>query len=81
MTKFEKKKRAFEFNKFVKMHFEKPSNCKDAQQVGYYIQELSAKIEELKDAWGYVPDEAYRLLHQYSQLHRKLTYADFINSY
>ena len=81
MTNFEKKKLQFEFARFAKMNFEKPCNCKDVQQVGYYIQELSAKIEELQDQWGYVPDMAYTLLDQYNQLHRKMVYAGFINSY
>ncbi len=81
MTDFEKKKLEFEFNQFAKRNFEKPRNCKNIDQIRFYIEELSQKIEEFKSSFDYVPDSAYMLLSQYNRLQNQMIFAEFKNSY
>ncbi len=81
MTEYEKKKLEFEFNSFAKRNFEKPGNCRNIDQIRFYVQELSQRIEEMKTTSGYVPDAAYRLLAQYNKVQNKLVYEYFKNTY
>ena len=81
MSEFEKKKLEFEFNKFARMNFEKPRNCKNIDQARFYIRELSRKIEEMESNCGYVPDTAYTLLSQYNKVQNQFVYEHFKNTY
>ena len=62
------------FSAFTNRHFEKPSKCKNVEQIRYYIQELSCKINECKKQFNYVPNSAYMLLNEYNstQIHNAI---------
>lgn len=79
MSPFEKRKLDLEFDRFVSRHFEKPRNCRNQDQIRFYVNELSKKIKELKHNFNYVPDNAYVLLSQYNQLQNSMIYAEFRN--
>lgn len=81
MSEFEKKKLEFEFNKFARMNFEKPRNCRNIDQTRFYIHELSNKIEEMESVHGYVPETAYTLLAQYNKVQNQFVYEHFKNTY
>ena len=44
MTAFERKKLEFDFFGFVKKNFVKPRQCKNIEQIQFYIKELTEKI-------------------------------------
>ena len=81
MSEFEKQRLDREFELFFTRHFEKPRKCRDLNQVRYYVQELSGKVEEFKCKFNYVPENAYTLLAQYNALQNSFLYKEFKNSY
>lgn len=81
MTQFEQKKLEVEFNRFARMNFDKPSQCRSVGQIRYYVQELSNKIQELKKSFGYVPASAHVLLSQYNAVQNKLIHQNFREVY
>ena len=81
MSEFEKKKMELELKAFAGKNFERPSDCKNLDQVRFYIQELCQKIEECKRQFSYVPEFAYTLLAQYNARQNALLYKEFVNTY
>lgn len=80
MSPFERKKLDLDFARFASRHFEKPRNCRNLDQIRFYVNELSGKIKELKQNFNYVPDEAYELLTKYNELQNSIIYAEFRNA-
>lgn len=70
-----------ELKKFADRNFERPSKCRNPDQIRFYVQELGSKIEEYKLRFNYVPNWAYSLLAQYTQIQNELVYIDFRNTY
>lgn len=81
MTRFEQKKLDLEFNRFTKMNFDKPQKCKSIGQIRYYIEELSEKINYLKQSFNYVPSSAHILLSQYNAVQNRLIHKNFQEIY
>ena len=81
MTRFEQKKLDLEFGRFTKMNFDKPQNCKSIGQIRYYMNELSDKINELKNSFNYVPSSAHVLLSQYNAAQNRLIHRNFQEVY
>ena len=63
---FDRKKVENELISFTARNFEKPADCKDLEQIRFYVRELCVKIEELEQRFEYVPNAAYTLLAQYN---------------
>jgi hypothetical protein len=61
-----------ELRSFTSIHFVKPSECKNLDQVRFYAKELCAKLEELEKRFNYVPRWAYALLAQYNEAQNKM---------
>ena len=78
---FERKKIDNELQQFTTRNFEKPSDCKDLEQIRFYVRELCSKIEELEKRFEYVPNDAYTLLAQYNSKQNSIIGKDFSNSY
>jgi hypothetical protein len=70
-----------ELNAFALRNFEKPADCKDLEQIRFYVRELCVKIEELEKRFEYVPHSAYQLLAQYNQKQNSLINKNFDNLY
>jgi hypothetical protein len=81
MSEFDKKHLEVELKTFTAQNFVKPAECRNLEQIRYYIKELCLKIEEYKDRFNYVPNTAYSLLAQYNSKQNSLLYHDFINTY
>jgi hypothetical protein len=81
MSDFEKKKLDMELSNFALKNFERPANCKNLDQIRFYVKELCAKIEEFEKRFNYVPAYAYTLLSQYNALQNKLLSSEFRNTY
>ena len=81
MTRFEQKKLDVEFSRFTKMNFDKPQKCQSIGQIRYYMNELSEKINELKNSFNYVPSSAHILLSQYNAEQNRLIYKNFQEVY
>ena len=81
MSEFEKKHLEVELRTFTSRNFVRPSDCRNLEQIRFYIKELCAKIEEYKNRFNYVPNTAYSLLAQYNCKQNSLLYRDFRNSY
>ena len=81
MSEFEKKKLDQEFQKFTKRNFENPKRCKNLDQIRFYVQELSSKMDEFKKRFNYVPNNAYSLLSQYNTIQNQMVFANFKNEY
>ncbi|MFZ6009967.1 MAG: hypothetical protein ACOYXT_06410 [Bacteroidota bacterium] len=78
---FDKKKIDLELKMFTSMAFEKPANCRNLDQIRFYVRELCGKIEDLEKRFNYVPDWAYTLLAQYNALQNQLVLVEFRRSY
>ncbi len=70
-----------ELKKFTNLNFETPSNCRNIDQIRFYVSELCRKIEEYERQFNYVPNWAYVLLAQYNNAQNILLYHDFKESY
>lgn len=81
MSEFEKKHLETELKKFTARNFVRPSDCRNLEQIRFYIRELCLKIEEYKKRFDYVPNTAYALLSQYNSKQNTMLYRDFISHY
>ena len=81
MNRFEQKKLDVEFARFTKMNFDKPQHCRNIDQIRYYMNELSEKIQELKRSFNYVPTSAHVLLSQYNAAQNRLIHKNFQEAY
>jgi hypothetical protein len=66
MGDYEKRRIELELKAFTSKNFERPSECRNLDQIRFYVRELCIKIEELEDRFNYVPQWAYSLLAQYN---------------
>jgi len=81
MSGYEKKQLELEFKKFTAKNFERPAKCSNLGQIRFYIKEISEKITELKNRFNYVPDSAYKLLHQYNAKQNTMVFSNFQQEY
>ncbi len=81
MSDFEQKKVEMELRSFTSRNFEKPANCKNSEQIRFYVAELCKKIETLEKQFSYVPEWAYSLLAQYNAAQNSLIYKEFKSNY
>lgn len=81
MSDFEKKKVELELQAFTARNFERPADCKDPEQIRFYIRELCLKIEEYKSRFQFVPEAAFALLAQYTARQNSLLLRDFVKDY
>lgn len=81
MTDYEKTKLDVAFRSFTIRNFEKPNDCRNLNQLRYYVRELCLKIEEYDTKFHYVPEWAYALLTQYNQKQNSLLLQDFHKTY
>jgi hypothetical protein len=81
MSDFEKRKIDSELREFTSKNFERPADCKNSEQIRFYISELGSKIIEIEGRFSYVPSWAYTLLAQYNAKQNSLIHAEFRNTY
>lgn len=81
MTDYERKRIDMELKNFTSRHFEKPSDCRNPDQIRLYVGELASKIEAIEKACNYAPAWAYTMLAQYNEKQNSLLFAEFRNSY
>lgn len=81
MSNYEKNQLESDFKRFTSTHFEKPSNCKNLEQVQFYVKDLTLKITEFKKSFNYVPEYAYSLLSDYNASQNKLIFRNFKRVY
>jgi hypothetical protein len=81
MSDYEKKKLEMELRDFTSRNFERPSDCRNLDQIRYYVKELCNKIEEYEIRFNYVPNWAYSLLAQYNLVQNKMLHMEFVTTY
>lgn len=81
MSEFERNKIELELKSFTSRNFEKPSDCKNAEQIRFYVKELCNKIQEFEGRFNYVPNWAYSLLAQYNARQNGILHVEFIETY
>jgi hypothetical protein len=81
MTDIERKEIELDLKAFTSRNFVKPSDCRNLEQIRFYIKELCQKIEELEGRFNYAPQWAYTLLAQYNSQQNSLIHVEFTNSY
>lgn len=81
MSEFEKKNLENELKSFTSRNFVKPKECRNLDQIRFYIRELCLRIDEYKRRFNYVPNTAYSLLSQYNMQQNAFIYRDFKSSY
>jgi hypothetical protein len=81
MALFDRKKVDTELQNFASRNFEKPADCKDLEQIRFYVRELCMKIEELERRFEYVPSSAYSLLAQYNSQQNSIISKNFGETY
>ena len=81
MTEREMRKLDQELKQFAMKNFERPSNCRNLEQIRYYVRELSVKIDEMRRQFNYVPSSAYSLLAQYNAKQNSIIGMDFRKTY
>jgi hypothetical protein len=81
MNANEKQKLEIELRKFTSRNFERPSECRNLDQIRYYIQELCEKIRYYERRFNYVPSWAYSLLAQYNARQNAMIHTEFARFY
>jgi hypothetical protein len=73
MTAYERVKIELELRAFTIKNFEKPSECRNLDQIRFYSNELCLKIEEYENRFSSAPAWAYTLLEQYTAKQNLMT--------
>jgi hypothetical protein len=81
MSEFEKKSLEMELKVFASRNFERPTDCRNLDQIRFYIRELCLKIEEYQKRFNYVPGTAYALLAQYNAQQNSIIHKEFLRTY
>jgi hypothetical protein len=81
MNDFEKRKLEIELRNFTTRNFERPSDCRNLDQIRFYVKELCCKIDEYERRFNYVPGWAYALLAQYNMVQNSMLHTEFRNAY
>ncbi|MFN8343131.1 MAG: hypothetical protein U0V64_15825 [Cyclobacteriaceae bacterium] len=81
MSDFERRKLELELKNFTSRNFVRPSDCRNVEQIRFYVKELCDKIQEYESRFSYVPDWAYAMLAQYNSRQNSLIHIDFVNRY
>ncbi len=81
MSEFEKKHLELEVKNFASRNFVRPSECRNLDQIRFYIHELCEKIEDYRRRFNYVPLTAYSLLSQYNSRQNSMLYRDYIRNH
>lgn len=81
MSDFEKDKLETDLLNFIRKNFERPSNCRDLDQIRFYVRELCVKIREYENRFSFVPLRAYLLLSQYNIAQNRLLHVEFRKTY
>ncbi|MFZ5970496.1 MAG: hypothetical protein ACOYXA_02795 [Bacteroidota bacterium] len=81
MTDYERKKIELELKNFTSRNFVRPNDCRNLDQIRFYVKELCAKIQEYENTFNYVPLWAYSLLAQYNLVQNKMILVEFKNAY
>jgi len=81
MSEFEKKKLEVELKKFTTQNFERPGDCRNLDQIRFYVKELCVKIDEYERHFNYVPAWAYSLLAQYNMMQNSMLHTQFRSAY
>ena len=81
MSNFERKKLETDLRNFTERNFESPSNCRNIDQIRFYVRELCVKIEEYESRFNFVPNAAYSLLAQYNLVQNQLIGVEFRKAY
>jgi hypothetical protein len=81
MSEYERKRIEIDLRAFTLKNFEKPSECRNLDQIRFYVRELCMKIEELESRFNYVPQWAYSLLAQYNSRQNSMIHVEFRRTY
>jgi hypothetical protein len=81
MSDYEKKMLEMELKSFTSRNFERPGDCRNLDQIRFYVRELCSKIEEYEIRFNYVPQWAYALLAQYNLVQNRMLHVEFVTSY
>jgi hypothetical protein len=81
MSDYEQRKIEMELKTFTSRNFVRPSDCRNLEQIRFYIRELCLKIEEFEGKFNYVPHSAYSLLAQYNSRQNTIINVDFRSTY
>jgi len=81
MTDYERKKLENDLKAFASRNFIKPSECRNLEQIRFYVRELCLKIDEFENRFNYVPGYAYTLLAQYNLRQNGIINTEFRASY
>ncbi|MGC3946842.1 MAG: hypothetical protein QM762_20375 [Chryseolinea sp.] len=81
MTAAAKKKIESDVKSFASRNFVRPGECRNLEQIRFYVKELCLLIEDLETKFDYVPSDAYTLLAQYNTRQNDIINTDFRDSY
>lgn len=81
MSSYERKRLEMELRQFASRNFERPSECRNLDQLRFYVRELCLKIEEFQKRFDYVPNSAYALLAQYNEKQNTMLLLEFKDAY
>ena len=81
MSDYERHRIEIKFKEFTSKNFEKPTKCRNLEQIRYYIRELCHTIEEMESKHSFVPTGAYSLLAQYNARQNSFINQEFTRNY
>lgn len=81
MSEYEKTKLEVELRNFTSRNFVRPGECRNIDQIRFYISELCSKIDEYERKFNYVPQSIYSLLANYNRVQSNMIYVQFRNTY
>ena len=81
MSDYDRRKIEMDLKIFTSRNFERPADCRNLDQIRFYVRELCLKIEEIEGRFNYVPTWAYSLLAQYNARQNSLIHVEFKNNY
>jgi len=77
----EKTQVEMKFKNFTSRNFERPVDCRNIDQIRFYVRELCLLIEEYENRFDYAPQWAYFLLAQYNLVQNRMLQIEFNRAY
>lgn len=81
IAEYEKQAVETAFKSFTSRNFERPADCRNLDQIRFYVRELCIHIEEFENRFNYVPQWAYSMLAQYNLVQNQMINTEFKKAY
>ncbi len=79
--KTQEKQAEMEFRRYARRNLMNPKKITRIEQTRHFIFEMHKLINEFRDRFNYVPDEAHMMFSEYQNIQDRMVYENFRQTY